>query len=565
MIKKPNAIVKAKQKASQLLQANRLEDAWTAFEQISRQAPGDHEAWVNLGAIAAMLGWYERAEAALRRGLMLKPDLSQANVNMARLLMMKNRMEEALPYLRSYVNLQPRDLEGCYQLGQLLESLGDNGGAEQVYRNALLLEQKNAGIHTGLGRVLRARGAHDEARAQCEQALQLQPNAALAYFELGNINREQHRFDEALRCYQQLMALAPQERENYLLNLALLNVALQHYDAALEHYQQLFQFNPDSVSGHWNYALLLLLLGRYREGWAEYEWRWRTPIWTRQMWGKFSQPLWNGEPLTGCTILVYAEQGLGDAIQFGRLLQPLMQQAERVIFHCPPELLGLFKHIPGLQVESRDYERARQHAFDFHLPLMSLARLMDVAVENIVAPGRYLQPAPERVAAWRERIAATGFRVGVVWGGSTNNSANRIRSMKLSECEPLAAIPGVTLYSLQKGGDGEELKPFIERWGMVDLAPELRDFEDTAAAIDNLDLVISVDTAVAHMAGTLERPVWTLVYQPTEWRWLLGRDDSPWYPTMRLFRQTVEEPRWQPVIEHVAVALRELIAAKSKE
>ncbi len=564
MIKKPNAIVKAKQKASQLLQANRLEDAWTAFERVSRQAPGDHEVWLNLGAIAAMLGWFERAETALRRALMLKPDLSQANVNMARLLMMKNRLEEALPYLRHYVKLQPGDLEGHYHLGQLLESRGDNGGAEQVYRDALLLEQSDAAIHTGLGRVLRARGAHDEARAQCEQALQLQPNTALAYFELGNINREQRRFDEALHCYQQMVALAPQERENYQLNLALLNVDLQQYDAALEHYQQLFQFDPDSVSGHWNYALLLLLLGRYREGWKEYEWRWRTPTWTRQMWGRFSQPLWQGELLTGRTILVYAEQGLGDAIQFGRFLQPLMQQAETVIFHCPPELLGLFKHIPGLQVEPRDYERARQQTFDFHLPLMSLARLMDATVEGIVAPRRYLQPAPERVAAWRERITATGLRVGIVWSGLTKNPANRIRSMKLSECEPLAAIPGVTLYSLQKDGDAEELKSFVERWGMVDLAPELRDFEDTAAAIDNLDLVISVDTAVAHMAGTLERPVWTVVYQPTEWRWLLGRDDSPWYPTMRLFRQTLEEPCWPPVIEQVAVALRELIAAKSR-
>jgi len=176
----------------------------------------------------------------------------------------------------------------------------------------------------------------------------------------------------------------------------------------------------------------------------------------------------------------------------------------------------------------------------------------------------YLQAAPERVAVWRSRLSHDGYKVGLVWGGSQRNPSNRIRSIKLSECEPLAAIPGVALYSLQKDADAAELKLFAERWGMVDLGPELRDFDDTAAVVESLDLVISVDTAVAHMAGALGRPVWTLIYQPTEWRWLLGRDDSPWYPSMRLFRQTLEEPCWPPVIERVAAALREKIAAQAK-
>jgi tetratricopeptide (TPR) repeat protein len=564
-MKKSNTVIKAKQKASQLLQANRLDDAWAAYEQISRQTPGDHEVWLNLGAIAAMQGRLESAEASLRRALMLRPDLPQANINMARLLMMKNRLEEARPYLQSYVKLQPKVLDGYYQLGHLCEALGDEAAAEQVYRDALLLEEKSAGVHIGLGRVLRARGEHDEARAQCERALQLQPNAAIAYLELGNIDRDQRRFDEALHCYQQLLALAPHERENYLLNIALLYTSSQHYDEALDHYQQLFRYKPDSVSGHWNYSLLLLLLGRYKEGWDEYEWRWHTSTWTRQMWGKFQQPLWNGESLAGRTILVYAEQGLGDAIQFGRYLQPLMQQAGQVIFHSPPELLGLFTRIPGLQVEMRDYERARQQQFDFHLPLMSLARVMGTTLETIPATTPYLQPDPERVAAWRSRINRDGFKIGLVWGGSIRNASNLIRSMKLSVCEPLAAIPGVALYSLQKDADAAELKLFADRWGMVDLGPELRDFDDTAAVIENLDLVISVDTAVAHMAGALGRPVWTLVYQPTEWRWLLERDDSPWYPSMRLFRQTFEEPCWPPVIERVSAALRDVVAAQEKE
>ena len=564
-MRKSGSIIKAKQQASRLMQASRLADAWDAFDQISRQAPGDCEVWLNLGAIAAMQGRLESAESALRRALTLNPDLPQANVNMARLLMMKGRIDDALPYLRSYAKLQPHDLDATFQLGYLLESRGDTRGAEELYRKGLVLAPANPLFLTALGRVLYAQGQLDEARQHCEEVLRQKPDSAIAWFVLGDVSREQRRFDEALHCYQKMVELAPQERENYLLSMALLCTAQAQFDAAQEFYHQLFVINPQSVSGHWNHSLLLLLLGHYAEGFAEYEWRWKTPVWTQQMWGRFQPPLWNGEPLSGKTILIYAEQGLGDAIQFGRYLLPLMQQAQRVIFHVPKELLSLFKAIPGLEVEVRDYDRAKQQRFDYHLPLMSLARIMGSTVDMIPAPRRYLAPSAERVAVWRERVGEAGFKVGLVWGGSLQNPANRIRSIPLLLCKPLAALAGVRLFSLQKDGDPEEQRLFVERYGMIDLGPELNDFEDTAAAIENLDLVITVDTAVAHMAGTLERPVWTLVYQPTEWRWLLGRDESPWYSTMRLFRQSLEEPCWPPVIERVAVALRECVAAQNRD
>ena len=567
-MKSKQALIKAKQKASQLLQANRLEAAWVAYEAISRQAPVDHEVWLNLGAIAAMQGQLERAEAALRRALILQPDLPQANVNMARLLMMKNRSQEALPYLQHYVRLQPDVLDGHYQLAFLYETLGNSAAAEQGYREALRLNENSVAILIALARMLRSNGKHEQARAQCERALQLQPKAANAYLELGAIQRELRCFDAAAHSYQQLLALAPNERENYLIGMAQVCSGQQRYDAALEFYAELFRLYPASVTGHWNYSLLLLLLGRYKEGFEQYEWRWQTPTWTRQSWGKFEQPLWTGEPLTGKTILVYAEQGLGDAIQFSRYLPRLIAQAGQVILHAPQELLALFKRIPGLQVERRDYKMARQQAFDFHLPLMSLAHLMGTTVATIPDIGGtvpYLQADPARVAEWRSRINGDGFKIGLVWGGSTNNSVNRLRSMTLAQCAALAAIPGVTLYSLQKEVDAEELRQFSAQHGLIDLAPQLNSFDDTAAAIENLDLVISVDTAVAHLAGALGRPVWTLIYQPTEWRWLLGRDDSPWYASLRLFRQTFEAPCWPTVIERVATAVRELLAARKQE
>jgi hypothetical protein len=266
--------------------------------------------------------------------------------------------------------------------------------------------------------------------------------------------------------------------------------------------------------------------------------------------------LWAGEPLAGRTLLIYAEQGLGDTIQFGRYLPLLIAQGARVIFHCQPELVGLFKSMTDLQVESRDHTLAQQQPFDFYLPLMSLPRVMGTTLENIPAVIPYLQSDPERVQAWRSRIEQGGFKIGLVWAGSTTNLFNQIRSTTLPLFETVATIPGVRLYSLQKEANAEEVKEFSNRWGLVDLAPELHDFSDTAAAIEHLDLVISVDTSVAHLAGALGKPVWTLIYFPSEWRWLLGRDDSPWYPTMRLFRQSATDEGWLPVIGRMAEVLR---------
>ncbi len=563
-MKKSHSVIKAKQKASQLLQANRLADAWDVYERISRQAPGDHEVWLNMGAIAARQGQFERAESALRRALTLRPDLPQANVNLARLLLMKQRLEEALPYLKKYLTLQPQDVDGYYQLGSLLEALKNPSAAEEVYRQALPLARKSVAIHIGLARLLRLKGEYAAASAQCDLTLQLKPDAALAYFELGQIHREQHRFDEALSCFERLIALAPNERENYLLNLGLLHVEQGRYDEALANYRALIEFNPKSVYAHWNYSLLLLLTGNFKAGWAEYEWRRQTHFWQGQMWqGEFAPPRWAGEPLVGRTLLIYAEQGFGDTIQFVRYLPLLQAQGARVIFHCQPSLLGLFQRIPGLEVEPRNFDKAQQTGFDYHLPLMSLPHLLGTTVATIPATLAYLKADPERVAAWRARIDPCRFNVGLAWAGSITNPKDRWRSVSLAQLAPLAEMSGVTFYGLQKEGVTAEQKPFADKMNLIDLASELHDFDDTAAVIENLDLVISIDSVVAHLVGALAKPVWTLIYFPVEWRWLLGRADSPWYPTMRLFRQNGADPQWPAVIDDVVAALRhELIAGK---
>jgi tetratricopeptide (TPR) repeat protein len=559
-------MIKAKQDALQLLQSNRLADAWKALEAVARLSPDDHEVWLNMGVIAAKQGDYDRAEPLFRRALVLEPDFPQTHFYMGHLLIKQNRLADALTSFQRYLQLQPDASDAHHQLAALYEKLGNSAAAEAAYREALRLDESNVTSLVALGRVLLERGEYQEARQLCERAIQLQPDAVNAYAVLITALRRQRCFAAALQCNDKLVELMPHMRDEYLICKAQMFVEQQHYEEALECYAELMRSYPDSVSAHWNYSHLLLLLGRYKEGWDEYEWRSPNSPWyaAQAQYGGLKQPLWNGESLAGRTILIHVEQGLGDAIQFGRYLLPLLSQAGRVIFHCHKELLGLFRRMPGLQVEEVDYNQARQQSFDYHLPLMSLARVMGTAVDSIPAEVPYLQADPSRVEEWRSRLDQDGFKVGLVWFGSKTNASDRMRSMKLSEYAPLAEIPGVILYSLQKGADAGELENFAEGRSLIDLAPHLHDFDDTAAVIENLDLVICVDTAVAHLAGALGRPVWILIYQPTEWRWLLGRDDSPWYPTMRLFRQTAEEPTWPPVISRVAAALCEQVAAQKK-
>jgi len=560
-------INKAKHEAVQLMRASKLEDALAAYEVASRHAPDDFEVWTNMGLVATGLRRLPVVETAFRRAFELKPDHPKANANMAQLMLIKQHHAEALPYIQRYVVLQPDVAEGHYQLGALHETFSNYHTAEKGYRDALIRDEKHIPSIIGLARVSYSNGDFKKVQRLCKQALQLKADTVDAYLLLMTVFRDKRRFDEALHWCQRLNEQMPQEREKYLNSMAQLFVDMERYDEALKYYTELLRRYPQSASGHWNYSMLLLLLGRYEEGWNEYNWRWLTPHFASSLskWGHLAQPLWDGSSLKGRTILIYDEQGLGDTIQFGRYLPPLVKYAGRVIFHCRKELMGLFQRIPGLQVEERNFEKARQQSFDYHLPIMSLARMKGTTVDNILATTPYLQTDPERVAAWSTRINREGFKVGLVWQGSKKNESDRMRSMKLEDYAPLAQIPGIVLYSLQKEADAEELKTFTEQHELIDLAPQLSDFDETAAAIENLDLVISVDTAVAHMAGALGRPVWTLIYQPTEWRWLLNRDDSPWYPSMRLFRQTFEKASWPPVIAQVAEALRELQTTQRQE
>jgi len=339
-----------------------------------------------------------------------------------------------------------------------------------------------------------------------------------------------------------------------LVRLVEIGDALRHEGSngeAIACYRVALRHDPDCAAAHLALAHSLLLTGNFEQGWEEFEWRWRaggiSPC-------PFSQPLWDGSPIEGRTILLWAEQGLGDTIQFIRYAALLERGGARVVVECQPGLAGLLETVPG--VEKVVPFRSPLPDFDVQAPLQSLPRILCTRLETIPAQVPYLSADPELVERWGPPIAAfEGFKVGLTWAGNPSQVNDRARSLTLAQLAPLARIPGVALFGLQLGLQAAELHSPPPGLILTNLVDESSQISDTAAIIMNLDLVISVDTMVAHLAGALGRPAWTLLsFSPSD-RWLLGREDSPWYPTMRLFRQ----PRpgdWQSVLERVAEALK---------
>jgi hypothetical protein len=332
-------------------------------------------------------------------------------------------------------------------------------------------------------------------------------------------------------------------------NLGLTQVEYGDREAAARSYEEALRLKPDYADAHLNRALLWLLLGDFERGWPEYEWRWRCRGFPKPA---FRQPAWDGSPLQGRTILLHAEQTLGDTLQFIRYAPLVRQRGGKGLLVVPPPLLSLLARCPG--VDGLAAQGSPLPDFDIHAPLLSLPGLFRTTLATIPAEVPYLAADPQLVERWRrEEDRLTGaFRVGLVWQGPSKHQWDRQRSLPLERFEPLARLPGVRLFRLQPGPGAEQLRSIGERFPVIDLGSRLdpASFEDMAAVMASLDLIISVDSDLAHLAGALGRPVWLLLPFAPDWRWLLGREDSPWYPTMRLFRQK-EPGNWDGVVDAV--------------
>jgi tetratricopeptide (TPR) repeat protein len=502
----------------------------------------------------------------------------------------QGRLDEAAALYRRILAVQPMHADALHLLGQLAESKGDHVAALALVEQAMASNGRTATFHVSRGAVLLALGRADEAKQALQQALRLDRNSAEAHNALGNVLLRLGERNASVDSYRRALAIRPQYAEahnnlgsalralgrldeaetalrraielrpGYASALANVGLVLQEqarYGEALDTCDRAVASDPAHATARGNRAMLLLLLGRLREGFAEYEWRWRMPGFATPR-RDFPQPMWDGDDLAGRALFVHAEQGLGSAIQFVRYARLATAKGGRVLLECQRPLHRLFAHSlaqPGGLVADVITKGEVLPPFDCHAPLMSLPHLLGTTLATIPGETPYLTAPPDDVAAWRERLSgALRPSIGLVWAGNANHENDHNRSMPARLLAPLVTTGHATFFSLQVPATPDAAAAF-PTGSVIDLAPVLGDFAETAAVIANLDLVISVDTAVAHLAGALARPVWLLLPYVPEWRWLLDRDDSPWYPTMRLFRQRTAGD-WEGVVEQLAEVLR---------
>ena len=467
----------------------------------------------------------------------------------------------AEPIYKRILEHQPDNADAWYLLGEIEAVRGNHARAAEMTRRAIALNGKESHFHYALGCALQAIGDTQGAADEFRRTLVLDPSHAAAHINLGSLQQVEaekraapRELEDALEHFRAASRIAPNHAGPWL-NIGYAMERDRRLEDAIGYFDRALALDPGLAEAHFNRSLALLALGRWREGWREYEWRWQASGFPRPQLGR---PEWNGEALGGRNLLVYTEQGFGDAIQFARFAAPAAERNARVVLRCGAELQALLSSAPGISSTVRPDEPPPD--FAAHCSLLSLPRILGVTRETCPARVPYVAVAGALLERWRSRVRAAGGgpRVGLVW--SSQPLATRIaplKSIDLQVLSPLQDVPGIRYYNLQMGEAGKQaLRPGAAP-RMVDLTAEIRDFSDTAALIASLDLVISVDTAVVHLAGALGKPVWVLLQYAPDWRWYPDGDACVWYPTLRMYRQQ-RRGDWPEVIARVARDLRTL-------
>jgi tetratricopeptide (TPR) repeat protein len=521
------------------------------------------EAANNLGVALKELGRHDEAIEAFSRALAGRPDYPEALSNLADVLRATSRTDQAIQALRRAADLRPDSPEIHYNLGFALQDDGRGDEAIAAYRKALALRPDYAEALNNLGNVLHEQGEFEEAIAAYESAIALRPDVADVHNNLGRALKEVGRLDDAIAAYQCAIELRAdlKDAQNNLGNALVAkgdtDAAIRAYERAVESDAGPLAARPDrELDATWNYALALLLFGDFERGWELYEVRNRKKA--SMLRPDLANKLWDGTDLAGRRILLLGEQGLGDTIHFFRYASMVARRGGKIILHCQPPLRPLLERQTG--IDEVVVEGQPLPDFDVCCPLMSLPHIFKTTSDSIPATVPYILPDPDRVSRWADRLAELTDvrpRVGLVWAGNPGYGNDRNRSIPFSTMAPLANVKGVTFVSLQKGTSSRDSQNAPPGMHLINLTDQLTDFAETAALVANLDLVIAVDTAVTHLAGAIAKPTWTLLPFAPDWRWQLARPDSPWYPTMRLFRQTTRA-HWDPVIQKVKELLSEL-------
>jgi len=558
--------------------AQNIPNAIKTFEKILKIKPDVPEAYLNLGNAYISLNDLQRGESYYSQAVALRPDYHDAIFNLGTTYKKMNRLEDAERAFRKTSSLNPTSSENLYQLAVVLQARGKNQEAIATYKEALKYEPDSPRILYNLGVAHKDLDRYSEAvrffktvvAAQPEnikalnnlgityheinqmeaaleafrRAIAVSPEFAEAYSNMGNVLLDEERFEEAVDAYAQAIAADPTFARAYY-NLGCAYQTRNEHGKAVSMFEKAIAINHDFVEAHWNMSHSLLLQGGLQEGFNEYLWRWRRKETTQFHVGK---PEWNGEPAIDKTLLVITEQGLGDSIQFIRYLPQVKKNVGKMYVACEPSLTHLFDKVPGIDaiLEKKSLHNIAK-VVDYFVPLLNLPTILGTTLQTIPNNIPYLRADQDRVEQYADISAPfkNKTKIGFVWQGSPTHKNDKKRSCSIDMFASLFEIEGTAFFSLQK-----QDKKIEDNYPVINLAPHLSSFADTAALIDHLDLVISVDTSVAHLAGAMGKPTWLLLPYTPDWRWLLGQEDSPWYPTMRLFRQK-ERGDWEEVFSQV--------------
>lgn len=531
-----------------------------ALELIGRAIGNDgrHPGYqVDFGNILLERGRLDEAVGAFRRAVQLQPGLALAHYNLGNALRAQGRLDKAMAAYAEAASLRPDYVEAHNNHGMAAQALGRLEAAETAFAMALVNRPSYAEAHGNLGMVQLDRGRIAEAGGCFRRAIALQPALPEAQNGLGNTLKRRGRLEEAEAAFGRALAVRPAYADAHH-NLGINRQEQGRPRDAIEAFAQAIRHDPDLAEAHFAQSLSLLKLGAWPEGWRKYDHRWAQKSEPMVRLRAYPQPLWSGDAPQGRTILLWPEQGFGDTIQFARFAREMARLGWKVVLEVPRELIRLFAALPEVIPEMAVVpEGGDPPPFDVHFPLMSVPARLGITPDRLPA-GPGLHADTEAAQLWRARLPGNGIRVGIAWRGSPGHKRDRCRSMGPAAFADFLDQPGIAIVSLQKDGRADELEALPAGRPLYDSGPDLGDFADTAALIAALDLVISVDTSVLHLAAALGVPCWGLIDHAGDWRWLTDRRDTPWYPSLRLFRQPARGD-WAAVTAAVRAELNDLI------
>ncbi len=549
-------IEQALQQAIAHERAGRPGSAESIYRQVAAQS-GDERAVYRL-ALLLMRANHPQAVELLRKLVVAHPDSAGFHSDLGLALQGQGRLDEAIASLRNAVTIQPNFAEGFLNLANVLGAAGRAAEAVAACERAVELRPDMPEAHFNYGNALRTAERLDEATAAFRAAVKLRPDFAVAQSHLGNMLQRQGHSEEAVEHHRRAVELEPGNAGS-IVNLGIALVDCGLLDEADAYTRRALAIAPEMPGVHMNLALIELLRGQFESGWREYEWRAQLPV-VRAELAIRTRPQWDGSAAgpAGGTILLYAEQGIGDAIQFVRYVPRVVARRWRVIVQCHPELKRLFESArPGLGIDEIVVRGSGQPlpAFDVQASLLSMPFLLREPIPGLIGALPYIEAPADLVEGWETVFPPTDkLRVGLVWAGNPKHLADHNRSMPLAALAPLASA-GVEFHSLQFGPAAAQAREAAAAGlVLIDHTDRIKDFADTAAFLTRLDLLIGVDTAAIHLASAMGRPAWVMVSSAPDFRWMLDRDDSPWYPSLRIFRAS-QRGKWDDVATRVAAEL----------